>query len=321
MDNLQEEAIAFDSQIEERIANGHIPDLRRAPKCDYFYANSWRHPAYVKLDFGHLFARINQAIVEHSSTDGGQSLRVLEIGCGPGYLSLELARSGHSVTGIDLSPKCIEVARRFAEEDPWKHERGPLNYIADDFLGGESLSSESFDAVVFLGALHHFPDQDPVGQRVTELLAPNGIVVAHEPTRDRITESMVELGLLIRVILSAGNGYFEKIPVPTTDKQLEKELDKIKMQLELVSETGSHAQSPNDNEAGYAEMANMLRKFFTTISEEDTFSFFHEIIGGLRFDEQTNISLARFLRDMDSRLVKSGLLPAYEFLYIGRRSK
>jgi len=39
MDSLQQEASAFDSQFEERIANSHIPDLRRTTMCEYFYAN------------------------------------------------------------------------------------------------------------------------------------------------------------------------------------------------------------------------------------------------------------------------------------------
>jgi hypothetical protein len=55
MTNNQAEAEAFDNQIVERINNGHLPDLRYNTKCDYFYNNSWRHPEYVKLDFGDQF--------------------------------------------------------------------------------------------------------------------------------------------------------------------------------------------------------------------------------------------------------------------------
>ncbi len=43
--DLYQEAEAFDSQIEERIATGHIPDIRLTAPCDYFYNNSWRRPA------------------------------------------------------------------------------------------------------------------------------------------------------------------------------------------------------------------------------------------------------------------------------------
>lgn len=40
--------------------------------------------------------------------------RVLDAGCGTGFLALLLAELGHSVTGIDLSPQMIELARQKA---------------------------------------------------------------------------------------------------------------------------------------------------------------------------------------------------------------
>ena len=41
---------------------------------------------------------------------------VLEVGCGCGFLSLELARRGRDVTGVDVSRVAIETARRHAEK-------------------------------------------------------------------------------------------------------------------------------------------------------------------------------------------------------------
>lgn len=49
---------------------------------------------------------------------GIQGRSVLEVGCGRGELSIELLRAGASrVTGMDLSPDNIEVARRISTED------------------------------------------------------------------------------------------------------------------------------------------------------------------------------------------------------------
>ena len=43
--------------------------------------------------------------------------RILDIGCGTGRHSLELARRGYSVTGIDLSPDMIGKAKALAQKD------------------------------------------------------------------------------------------------------------------------------------------------------------------------------------------------------------
>jgi 2-polyprenyl-3-methyl-5-hydroxy-6-metoxy-1,4-benzoquinol methylase len=41
---------------------------------------------------------------------------VLEVAPGPGYLSIELARRGFIVTGIDISPDFVEISKRNARE-------------------------------------------------------------------------------------------------------------------------------------------------------------------------------------------------------------
>ena len=45
-----------------------------------------------------------------------QGLRVLDAGCGTGYLTRKLAQKGALVTGVDLSPKMIEIAREKSQQ-------------------------------------------------------------------------------------------------------------------------------------------------------------------------------------------------------------
>ncbi len=318
-DSLELEAKAFDSQIEERIVNGHIPDLRLAQPCDYFYNNSWRRPEFVKLDFVEKFELIQVALNKFLNRPPS-SIRVLEVGCGPGYLTLELARNGFHVVGLDLSAKCIEVAQTYAATDPWKNERGPISYIVDDYLSSTALKEDSFDAIVFSGALHHFPDTFAALERTKLLLRQGGLILVNEPVRDRATRGNAAFALMLGTLLSINNNFYQKQTLLTEAQSIENRVDEIFHALRYEDQNGENIQSVNDNEAGYSEMWPQLSTIFQVEHFEWRSAFFHEFIGGLRFDEDTNAGIAKFLREMDRLLVSNNVLAPTEFFFCGRRS-
>ena len=43
-------------------------------------------------------------------------MRILDIGCGPGFFTINLSKLGHDVTGIDISSEMVTVAKENAEE-------------------------------------------------------------------------------------------------------------------------------------------------------------------------------------------------------------
>jgi len=75
--------------------------------------------------------------------------RLLEIGCGMGFDTLEWARQGVRVTAVDLSPESVRLARSHLD----------LRGVRADVIVGNALDlpfdSESFDAVYSRGVLHH----------------------------------------------------------------------------------------------------------------------------------------------------------------------
>lgn len=316
-ESLNLEAKAFDEQIIERVKAGHIPDLRRVEECKYFYNNSWRHPEYVKLDFGDQFNMIVDAINAYLPRSE-RKCRILEVGCGPGYLSLELSRLGHDVIGVDLSFQCVQVAKKCADDDPWKSERGSLEYFVEDFLNPSKIQKEHFDVIYFVGALHHFADQDAVCRQCKALLVDNGIIIAIEPTRDRMTRGNAVIVHLIETLLSVSDGYYNNRQISGTIEEMEKESEKIFNNLRYENETGEKVQSVNDNDAGYSEMIKGLDSSFIRLKFEELYGFFHELIGGLRFEQTKNNQLARYLRDVDRELCRQGVIEATEFLYVGK---
>ncbi|HEY4447503.1 MAG TPA: bifunctional 2-polyprenyl-6-hydroxyphenol methylase/3-demethylubiquinol 3-O-methyltransferase UbiG [Steroidobacteraceae bacterium] len=95
--------------------------------------------------------------------------RVLDVGCGGGLLSESLARAGAQVTGIDLAPGMVEVARLHAAEGG----------LAIDYrvASAEELAQAGpgqFDVVTCMEMLEHVPDPAAMTASLVRLLAPGG---------------------------------------------------------------------------------------------------------------------------------------------------
>lgn len=110
---------------------------------------------------------------EHfSSILGDGPLNVLDVGCGPGIVSMQLADLGHRVTSVDLSEDMLECARRNAAR----------NGLDIDFRKGNAMSLDfpdgSFDAVVSDYMLWTVPDPRRVVSEWHRVLRPGG-VLAH----------------------------------------------------------------------------------------------------------------------------------------------
>jgi SAM-dependent methyltransferase len=103
--------------------------------------------------------------------------RVLDCGCGTGWLSGFLARRGYDVVGTDVSADAI----RLAEAHPQFQEGPRPTFISAD---SESLGfSAEFDAVVFFDSLHHAIDEAAALRCAFEALKPGGVCIALEPGR------------------------------------------------------------------------------------------------------------------------------------------
>lgn len=125
--------------------------------------------------------------------DQFRGARLLEIGCGMGSDLLQFARGGARCTGIDLTPRSVEITRhRFALYDA----RGTY-MIAD----GEHLpfASESFDVVYSNGVLHHTPDTAGAIREVYRVLRSGGtakVMLYHRNSLNYWFEIILRRGLL-----------------------------------------------------------------------------------------------------------------------------
>ncbi len=122
-----------------------------------------------RLLLGTLFRRLATDIARVAPPGA----RVLEVGSGPGRLSLLLARErGLDVTGVDLDPAMIDRARANAERIGNRHRPVPSFVVGD--VASLPFPDGSFDLVVSTLSLHHWADPTAGFREIGRVLRPGG---------------------------------------------------------------------------------------------------------------------------------------------------
>lgn len=110
--------------------------------------------------------------------------RILDVGCGSGWLSEYFARLGYDATGIDISPDLIAMAdnrlRRITYDVD--HET-PLRYRFQTHDIETAPLDETFDAVICYDSLHHFVDERAVVRHLAAMLPVGGLLFVLEGDR------------------------------------------------------------------------------------------------------------------------------------------
>ena len=114
--------------------------------------------------YQHVVGEVTCAVV------GMPAPRVLDLGCGTGALAARLldAIPGCSLTGVDLSPRMVEVAR------------ARLTGRAEVLLGDAErlpFHDDAFDVVVCNDSFHHYPDPERATFQAWRVLAAGGALV------------------------------------------------------------------------------------------------------------------------------------------------
>jgi SAM-dependent methyltransferase len=107
--------------------------------------------------------------------------RVLDIACGMGYGSAELARVANHVVGLDISEDAVAAARSAYPSENLRFLAAPAQAIP--------LDDASFDLIVAFEVIEHLHDWPALLAEVRRLLAPGGQFIVSTPNKKFYAES------------------------------------------------------------------------------------------------------------------------------------
>ena len=118
---------------------------------------------------------------------GPRPCRVLDIGCGGGFLTNYLAAEGHMVTGVDAEQDALEVARLHDLTRSVQYVRADACNLPYD--------TNTFDAVCAMDVLEHVADPGCVIAEAARVLRPDGLFFFHTFNRNLLSWLVVIKGV------------------------------------------------------------------------------------------------------------------------------
>uniref|UniRef100_A0A1Y1KQC3 Methyltransferase type 11 domain-containing protein n=3 Tax=Photinus pyralis TaxID=7054 RepID=A0A1Y1KQC3_PHOPY len=105
---------------------------------------------------------------------GGGQVKILEVGCGGGFLTEILARMDCEVTAIDVAPELVEIAKNHASSDPVTSK---TTYIAQSIEDHTKHNADKYDIVISNFVLEHVDDKEYFLESCTKCVKRGGLFI------------------------------------------------------------------------------------------------------------------------------------------------
>jgi len=102
-----------------------------------------------------------------------KELRVLEVGCGLGYLTYALIKEGYNATGLDISQNAIDEAIKTYGN----------YYICANVMDYTDQNKKLFDVVILTEVIEHVEEPIIFLKSLTNLLSKRGIIILTTPNK------------------------------------------------------------------------------------------------------------------------------------------
>jgi len=145
---------------------------------------------------------------------------VLDIGCGNGALTYDLAQKAKKVVGLDINKENIEIAKK-------RYSAPNIEYLVRDAI--KDLPNQKFDTIILSNVLEHIENRIEFLQKIKNL-APKILIRVPMINRDWITLYKKELG----VEWCSDPSHFTEYTLESLKEELQKaglELDRYSIQF------------------------------------------------------------------------------------------
>lgn len=119
---------------------------------------------------------IKEKIIEHfgliQSASPLNNLKLLDVGCGGGLLTVPLGRLGANILGIDVTEKNIKIANAYKDQN---NLGGNINFLHSSLEALEK-DDKRYDVVLAMEVIEHVEDIELFLRSCINLLSPGGLI-------------------------------------------------------------------------------------------------------------------------------------------------
>lgn len=224
-------------------------------------------------------------------------MKVLELGCASGWLTLAMAQRGAEATGMDLSEKSLKVARDYYESIK-AGVKGSVTYQPVD-MNTLDLPADTYDIIAAKAVLHHLMNLEHVMQVMHRALKPGGLLWVEDTDGEEARSTVLGAGALC-FVLPTETSYADKIRA--LFKFGLKAPSRVKASIE------AEGLSPFEGAGREGDWVDLIHHYFTVEKRVDAPAITGYVAAQLKAPEWVAIPFLKILYRLDRAMVRLGLL-------------
>ena len=217
--------------------------------------NWWDKFSHLMAKSWEMTPRLNKILRKNMIDDFSNYLykedgKLLDVGCGNGWISKIFANEGMNVVGVDFSISQIDEANSLNKNDLGIHNR--MTFVCGDITKLETLEiGRDFDSAIVSALLHHLPFQEKqlVLSGISKVLKKGGTIYLYEPV---IFDSFKSMYPMYKII------YMFFVRLKALIFKILRYFSQLSPEYKTGEKNGYSGMSPRERAFNYSELLQAL---------------------------------------------------------------